>query len=347
MITYQFYGTSHGEGYGGVIKGLPEGFTFDVNYINQQLALRKCGYGRSARMQYEDTVSFRGYSGDTVTVRGDLHFFVANRYVEYRHEITALRSGHSDVVGTKRFPDKTVRQLAELSSARNSICYVVLGAICKQFLQSLGIHTYHYVKKIGGISMRNKYEFGVSEQQPWFASVHCPCNYATDLIVKAIDKARQANNSLGGVVAVGATGVPMGIGEILPYCERLDAQIAGYMMGIPSVKAISFGMGDDYSNSDGVGCHDELTVNDNDEIVYATNKCGGIVAGITTGGDVLFSLTVKPVPTIKGVNTVDSKTLLIVPQHYERADVCVVPNVGVIADNILAFVLTNQMLKQR
>ena len=345
MITFDFCGTSHGEGYRGVIYGLPEGFTFDVDYVNEQLRLRKTGIGRRSRQAYPDTVVFEGFD-KRVTVNGELRFFVANRSVEQRPDITAVRSGHSDLVGVARHPNMTARELAEMSSARNSVCYVVLGAICKQYLHTLGISTYHYVEKVGGIASRNRYRFGISEKEPHFDTLHCPCRYATKLIMEAIEKARSEGDSLGGIVAVGATGVPMGIGEILPYTERLDAQIAANVMGIPSVKGIEFGIGDKFAKISGVEAHDELRI-DNGRLAYATNNCGGIVSGITTGGDILFHVTVKPVPTVKGVNTVDTCTLAQVPQHYERADTCVVPNVGVIAENMLAYVLTNQILKQK
>ena len=345
MITFNFYGASHGEGYGGTICGLPDGFTFDVAEINEQLRLRKTGIGRSARQNFADEVVFEGFDGQ-VTVNGEVKFFIANKSVERRPDITAVRSGHSDLVGTVRHPEMSARELAELTSARNSVCYVVLGAICKQYLATLGISTYHYVTKIGGISSRNRYRFGISESEPHFGVLHCPCRYATNLMVESIEKASSDGNSLGGVVAVGANGVPMGIGEILPYTERLDAQIAANIMGIPSVKGITFGWGEKFANVSGVEAHDELAVDDG-RVVYATNKCGGIVSGITTGGDIFFHVTVKPVPTVKGVMTIDSQTLQPTEQHFERADTCVVPNVGVIAENILAYVLTNQILKQQ
>lgn len=344
MITFEFYGQSHGKGYGGTIKGLPNGFTFSVDYVNQQLKARKCGYGRSARQEYSDTVEFTGY-GDTVTVNGNLEFFIANRSTEIRPEITALRSGHVDVVGRARFPNETVRNLNEIASARNSVCYVVLGAICKQLLESRGIYTYHYVERIGGISSRNRYRFGVSEQEPHFAMFHCPCKFATKLILDKIDEARNKGNTLGGTVAVGATGVPMGVGEILPYSERLDAQISANLVGIPSVKGITFGLGNKYADLSGVEAYDNLNAEDG-SVRYASNNCGGIVAGISTGQDIVCHLTVKPIPTIKGVTTVDAVTLEPVAAHYERADTCVVPNVGVIGENILAYVICNQLIKQ-
>lgn len=345
MIQFEFWGTSHGEGYGGVIRGLPQGASFFVSQVNKQLAMRKQGYGRSSRQSLPDVAQFEGAEGDRVTIAEEVRFWVPNSCVERRGEITALRSGHSDVVGVARFPQRSARELAELSSARSSLCYVVLGSICKQLLVERGIFTFSYVEKIGGIASRNRYRFGVSEQQPHFALLHCPCRYATQQMCQSINRARAEGNSLGGIVAVGAVGVPMGIGEISPYHKRLDAVISANLVGIPSVKGISFGLGDKFAASDGVSAHDELEVRSG-RIEYATNKCGGIVAGITTGGDILCHLVVKPVPTVKGVSTVDSATLATVEQHYERADTCVVPNVGVVAENILAYVIANQMTEQ-
>lgn len=344
MITFQFFGTSHGEGYGGTICGLPAGFCVDVASVNKQLKLRKCGLGRSERQQHDDVVRFE--PSNVVAQDGTLNFFVPNACVEQRKEITALRSGHADVTGKARFPQKSVREIAEIASARNSVCYVVLGAICKQILQQKGIFTYHYVEKIGGIASRNRYRFGISEKEEHFPLLHCPCRYATKLMAEKIAQAQKDGNSLGGVVAVGATGVPCGVGEILPYSSRLDAQISANLMGIPSVKGIVFGQGVKLADADGVSATDKL-VADNGKIKYAENKCGGIVGGISNGQDVLCHLWVKPVPTVKGVETVDSETLQPVAQHFERADACVVPNVGVIAENILAYVIANQMTEQK
>lgn len=343
MITFEFSGTSHGEGYSGVIFGLPKGLVVDTEAVNFQLKQRKSGFGRSARQQYEDTAVFP--NGNTVADDGSLTFFVPNSCAENRGEITALRSGHADITGKARFPQKSVREIAEIASARNSVCYVVMGAVCKQILQKTGIYTYHYVEKIGGISSRNRYRFGVSEKEEHFAVLHCPCRYATNLMAQKIAAARERGDSLGGVVAVGVTGVPCGVGELLPYTARLDAQISANLTGIPSVKGISFGSASKIADMNGTESMDKLQI-ENGKIVYAENKCGGIVAGISTGLDILCHLTVKPVPTVKDVETLDSVTLQTVPQHFERADTCVVPNVGVIAENILAYVIANQMISQ-
>lgn len=338
MITFDFHGTSHGEGYRGKIFGLPCGFEVDESAVNLQLNKRKHGYGRSERQNLNDEVRFP--CGNVVAADGSLEFFVFNAHVEKRGEITSLRSGHADVTGKARFPELSVRDISEIASARNSVCYVVTGAVCRQILQRQNIFVFHYVERIGGISSRNRYRFGISEKEPHFDVLHCPCRYATKLMTEKIDAARKAGNSLGGVVAVGARGVPIGVGEILPYSARLDAQIAANLVGIPSVKGITFGDAVKLADTDGVSANDRLEFR-GDKIVYAENKCGGIVGGISNGEDILCHLYVKPVPTVKGVETVDVVTKQRAMAHFERADTCVVPNVGVIAENILAFVLVN------
>ncbi|MCM1289795.1 MAG: chorismate synthase [Corallococcus sp.] len=346
MISFEFEGTSHGDGYRGVIKGLPQGFVVDIGQVNAQLLLRKRGFGRSERQNIPDEAVFEGGKDGFLHIDGEVRFFVPNSKAERRPEITALRSGHSDVTGKARFPNMSVREIAEISSARNSACYVVLGAICKQILAAKNIFTYHFVERLGGVSCRSKYVYGKSEAEPHFALLHCPSKTATELMEQKIENARRQGNSLGGIVAVGATGVPMGVGELLPYSKRLDAQIAANLVGIPSVKGITFGKGRKLADTDGRTAADSLVLQ-NGQIAYSQNKCGGIVAGISTGQDILCRLVVKPVPTVKGVFTVDVETKQTVLQHFERADTCVVPNVGVIAENILAYVMVNQMQNQQ
>lgn len=339
MIKYNFWGESHGQGYGGTISGLPQGCEFSVDYVNEQLNLRKCGYGRSARQILHDIVSFDGVTSGTYTVNGDVNFVVANAKVEQRAEITALRSGHADVVGKARYPDKSVRDVAEIASARNSICYVVVGAICAQLLHKQGIVTYSYVTSIGKVRSKANFVLGQTDKLPHFDKLHCPSAFATKRMMRQIDICRKQGNSLGGSVVVGASGVPMGIGDVFPYESRLDAVIAGAFVGIPSVKGVTFGNLQNY-RKDGKTVADKLCLQD-DGIVYQTNNCGGIVGGITNGKDIVCTLFVKPVPTVKGVTTVDAVTHNVVQAHYERADTCVVPNVGIIAQNILATAIYN------
>ena len=340
-MQYKFFGTSHGECLGGEIIGLPKNLNFSTTEVERQLQLRKCGYGRSNRQSRAETVRWdlSELSG------GKISFQISEGCTEQREEITAYRPSHADLVGTKRYEGMSARQISEIASARNSVCYVVLGAICKQILQKVGITTYSYTKQIGKIKCHAKFVFGKTDQAEHFASLHCPSKAVTARMQAEIDKMRAVGNSLGGVSVVVAHGVPMGIGEIVPYTARLDSKIAANLTGIPSVKGIEFGIGSNFASADGVSVCEKLQVRGG-QIAYQTNYSGGIIGGISTGADIVCNLTIKPVSTVCGVKTIDAKSLSEVDALYERADTCVVPNVGTIAENLLAAVLVEQMQKQ-
>ena len=338
MITFTFSGTSHGAGYVGQIHGLPSGFAIDVNQINHQLALRKCGSGRSVRQNMEQyTVQLHGLvNGKTA---GVLTFSVGNAHHGQKPPITALRGSHVDVVAYCKLGKENVRLANETASARNSIGYVVLGAICKQILQQFGISTYSFTQSVGEVAC-NTFATGRVDDD-----INCPCTATAQKIKDLIDIYKSNGNSLGGKAVVVATGVPCGWGDWFPYDKRIDGVIAGAMMAIPSVKGVQFGFDVDFATLDGVSASESLAVEDG-KIVYTSNKSGGVVGGVTTGQPIVCTLTVKPVPTVKGAEGIDCNTLQSVPAHYERADTCVVPNVGVIAENVLAYVLLDYVTKE-
>ncbi|MBR2974322.1 MAG: chorismate synthase [Clostridia bacterium] len=338
MITFSFSGTSHGEGYSGKIQGLPKGFAIDVNYVNHQLALRKCGSGRSVRQDMEqDVVVFGGLTDGKVD--GEVTFFVGNASHSVKPPITALRGSHVDVVACNTLGKDKVRFANETASARNSVCYVVLGAICKQILKAFGIATYSFTQSVGDLSCSTFATGRIDDD------VNCPCPQTSLQIKQKIDQFRQIGNSLGGKAVVVATGVPCGWGGWMPYSKRIDGQIAGAMMSIPSVKGVSFGFDVDFATLDGVSASEALGVAEG-KVVYQSNKSGGVVGGVTTGQPIVCTLSVKPVPTVVGAQGVDCNTLQPVPAHYDRADTCVVPNVGVIAENMLAYLLLDYALQE-
>ena len=341
MITFNFSGTSHGIGYQGTICGIPKGVCVNIDNINSALQLRKSGFGRSARQMLQDKVVFVGHEGqrEFFTDGKDITFTIANYCVETRPNITAVRTGHADLVGTIRHPNLTARDIAEIASARSSVCYVVLGCICQQIVAEWGVESLYFVKQIGNV-VANTNNYNNLDNQ-FFP---CPDKDAAEQMTQQILLAKQSGDSLGGVATV-VVKAPAGIGEIFPYHKRLDGQLSAHLAGIPSVKGVSFGIGNDYANLTGTTSHDQLQVHDG-QISYKTNLCGGIVGGVTTGKDIVINLVVKPIPTVKGVNTIDTQTLQVVPQQYERADTCVVPNVGFIAMHIANYVLANQILTQ-
>lgn len=319
QIEFKFYGQSHGEQYGGEIYNLPTGLAIDVEAVDFELARRKTGVGRSNR-QTDDTpdkVEFFGLV-DGKTTNGCLEFVVKNSKVEKREQITALRSGHIDLVGATKHNTKDLRSLNEVASGRNSLCYCVVGAIAKQLLKQKGIETKSNVLEIANCCDKSKFE-------------------------EIIETAKQNGDSVGGVVEVVVSGLKLGeLGDFFPYDKRLDGIIAGALMSIPAVKGVEFGS---TIVESGKTNFDKLAVVD-DKIVYATNKAGGIVAGITNGCDIVVKLLVKPVPTVKDVETIDFETLSSTTAHFERADSCIVETIGVVAESLLAITIYNQLAEK-
>ncbi len=339
MIKYELKGTTHGSGYSGSISGLPSGVAIDIDAINHELMLRKCGIGRSSRQSVESDIVTIGGLDNGITTGGDITFAVANGHSEVRENITALRSGHIDVVVANTYGADTVRAHNEIASARSSVGYVVVGAICAQLLATMGITLYSHTLSIGGIVANIADNITSSDSCPLL----CSDAVAVDSMVEAIELARSTGDSLGGTVRVVASGVPMGIGFHTPYSSRIDGIIAGALMSIPSVKGVSFGIGSQYAGATGRAVADSLAL-EGEGIVYTTNNCGGIVGGMTNGSDIIVELVVKPVPTVVGVDSIDSITLQPTTAHYERVDTCVVPNVGVVARNMLAICLLDSIL---
>lgn len=339
MIKFFTKGFSHGDGYVCKALGLPVGFKVDKEEISHQLALRRQGIGRSQRMTAEkdEIVFLSGLDSFGKTDGTPLQFFIKNsdNTLQNKPSITALRSGHADLVGCTKLKLKDARRVCELSSARRTVAYTAFGAICKQILKEYGIYTYSYLRQVGKVISDEPFDF-FSDAQLLDEPLRCKNKEVAKRMEHTIFKARESGDSIGGKVVVGCVGLPMGVGDFVNYENKLDAIIAKTMMSIPSVKAVEFGLGVDYASLTNTQVADKL-ICDGDNVNYSTNNCGGIVAGLTTNMPLNITLTVKPVPTSKkSVETIDIQTKEKVFSHYERSDTCVVQNVGIIAENMLA-----------
>ena len=339
MIKFFVKGFSHGDGYYCKAIGLPKGFKINKEAIEEQLLLRRQGVGRSQRMNTEkDTIQFlSGLDGSGKTTDNDLQFFIKNTddTLSTKPSITAMRSGHADLVGCAKLQLLDARQVCELSSARRTVAYTAFGAICKQILEQYGIFTYSYLRQIGDVVSSDDFDFN-TDKNLLKQEIRCKDNQTANLMQQAILDAKEDGDSIGGKVAVGCVGLPMAIGDFINYENKLDGILSKAMMSIPSVKAVEFGLGTSFANCKNTQIADKLTVAE-DKVLYKTNNCGGVVAGLSTNLPILMTLTVKPVPTTKKpVKTIDIKTKQTVVSHYERSDTCVVQNVGIIAENILA-----------
>ncbi|MDD3832255.1 MAG: chorismate synthase [Clostridia bacterium] len=344
MIEYTTIGTSHSKCMGGTIYNLPKGYHIDVNLIIEQLKLRQCGIGRSDRqlIEHNQLTILSGLDKKGNTTGKSLTYVVPNgdSCLDDKPPITALRGGHADYPGCVKYNLKNARQIAELSSGRNTLHHVVAGAICQQILSAHHIDVVGYTKNIGGIVAEDNVIDGQAITQE---VLHCPDTCASIRMQQLIQQCRESGDSIGGVVGVLAYNVPIGLGQITPYDKRIQSVISAYLMGIPSVKGIQFGLGFDFADKQGSQCSDGLELLGN-TIKYTSNNCGGIVGGLCNGQPIRLYLAVKPIPTIKiPTRTVDIKSMSMVDAHYERSDVCVVPNIAVIAQNMLCTSLCSIM----
>lgn len=312
MISFLTAGESHGKAMSGIVEGLPRGFEIDTQLLTQVLKQRAGGIGRSDRQDIEhNEVEFTAGIINNTFIGSPVSFIVYNQdswLGEIDKPITALRSGHADAAGINYLGSTDARLVCERLSARSTLPLVVIGNICSQILSKLNINVKYNVLNIGG---------------------------GTDNFNEVIVKAKNNGDSLGGQVSVTISGLKGGLGSINQADKRLDSIISARLMAIPSVKAVEIGLGTQFANLRGSEAQDTLTVIDK-KIKYQTNNIGGIAGGLTTGSDIIVSLTVKPVPTFKTpTQTVDAVTLNNVTTHYERADTCVVENVGLIASQIV------------
>ncbi len=338
MIKYKVYGTSHSKVMGVRIYGLKEGYQIDIPSLCVELKHRQQGYGRSARqsMEKNEIIVKRGIKKGK-SDGGVLELFVKNGDGRFKEKppITALRSGHADFAGCVKFDMLDARKAAELASGRNTLPHVLAGAVAKQILSEKGITFLSYASSIGGIGAKRQ-EYTKEEIEN--SLLRFPDSQKEARVVALIDKARQEGDTLGGVARVECRGLPAGLGEIYNYEKRLDALIFYKLAAIPSVKGVEIGEAFELCSLSGAQAADYFKV-EGGNISYATNNCGGITGGLSTGAPVVINLAVKPIPSVKGLLTYDIVTRQPCYSHFERSDTCVVGNIGVIAENMLAMLI--------
>lgn len=345
MIKFSTYGGSHEKIIGGKIYGLPRGFEINVEQISSELFLRKTGIGRSERQNIE-TDKIRILSGLTKESRTNglpLKFIVENvdNKLTEKPPITAVRPSHADLAGCVKYGLNNARTIAEYAGGRSTLAHTVIGNICRQIMAAKNIFTYAYTANIGGIEAKTEFDFNEMSKKIDKSPVLTIDKCAENKMIEAINLAKADGDTLGGIVEVGVVGLPMGVGDFHKYSDKLNAKIAAYLTAIPSVKGIEFGLGKKFAETSGTQVCEKLNC-DKGKIYYETNYNGGIIGGMSNGQNIVVRLTVKPVPsTKKQTETFDIVTKEKTYSHYERSDTCVVPNICVIARNMIATVVLN------
>ena len=362
MFRFLTSGESHGQGLTVIVEGLPAGLPLSEEYMARDLARRQRGYGRGGRMKIEqDRAKIRSGVRHGLTLGSPIALLIENKdWVNWQTKmavepveevvepVTRLRPGHADLPGVMKYSQSDVRNILERASARETTARVAVGAVARRFLEEYGVQIHSHVVAIGGM-WANAYG-EVDWERVEASPVRCADPEAESQMVAAIDAAKEAGDTLGGVVEVVATGVPVGLGSHVHWDRKLDGRIAQALLSTNAVKAVAIGDGFEAASKRGSEVHDLIEpIRDPSQSYWrrASNRAGGIEGGMSNGEPVVVRFFLKPLSTLaQPLPSVDLMTGEEVQAHYERSDVCVVPAAGVIGEAMLAIVLADAFLEK-
>jgi len=285
------------------------------------------------------------------------------------NKISKLRPGHADTTGTAKYMQDDARNILERSSARESTARVAAGAVAKCFLEQFGIFVNGHVTCIGGIHATRKYpvDWELLEQPPYhqdnlegskLAAVRCSDPEAAEKMISCIDQAREEGDSVGGIIEIVTTGLPIGLGSHVQWDRKLTTRLSAAVMSINAVKGIEFGAGFLQADMKGSKVHDiikPITEWNEDRLngkvrpwPRRSNNAGGLEGGMTTGEPLIVRAVVKPIATLlEGLETVDLSTGKFESKaHFERSDITFVPTCAIIGESMVATVLADAMLEK-
>jgi chorismate synthase len=362
-IRFLTAGESHGRGLVCIVEGLPANLGLSSEYINRELERRQRGYGRGGRMKIEkDRVQILSGVRFGKTLGGPIALFIENRdwenwkekmAVEGERPETAVpftrpRPGHADLAGGIKYNQRDLRNVLERASARETACRVALGAVCKRFLEELGVFVGSYVVSIGPLCPSIEEQDLIKRHQLAEQSeLRFPDPSKDKEFMELIDRAKEMGESLGGIFEVFAVGVPPGLGSHVHWDRKLDGRIAQAMMSIQAIKGVEIGLGFEVSKRFGSDVHDEIGYREGEGYFRYSNNLGGLEGGITNGMPIIVRCAMKPIPTLtKPLRSVDVLTKEEVRAGKERTDVVAVPAASVVGESALALVLADAFLEK-
>jgi chorismate synthase len=362
LLRFLTAGESHGKGLVVIVEGVPAGLPLSEDFIAVDLERRQRGYGRGRRQKIEqDRAEIVSGVRHGLTLGSPISLTIQNRdwanWTEQMsvdpiegavEKVTRLRPGHADLAGTVKYDFDDVRPILERASARETAARVAVGGICKRFLDEFGMTFSSHTVQIGTVeaSVPDEIDWSAVEESP----VRCADPAGADRMVAAIDDARNAGDTLGGVVEGRVRGVPMGLGSHVHWDRKIDGRLAQALMSIHSVKGVEIGGGFGLTRQTGSRVHDVILPREqwtNRPWARATNNAGGTEGGITDGQDIVVRVALKPIATLpRSLPSADLLTGEEIAAHYERSDVCVVPAAGVIVETMCAIVLAGAALEK-
>jgi chorismate synthase len=362
MLRILTAGESHGPACVTIIEGMPAGIRVSVEDINRDLKRRHSDSGRGGRGAIEDDkVEILSGIRYGQTLGSPITLIVRNLdFASWQEEmsiedtgkpaakVTRPRPGHADLAGALKYGQDDIRNISERASARETVGRVMAGAVIRRLLSEFGIRLASHTVQIGPVKLaRRDYAFeevaSVFENDP---DIRCLDRETSKKMKEAISEAKAKKDTLGGVVEVIASGVPIGLGSVMHYDRRLDGRLAQALMSIPSVKAIEIGNGIAGAAMSGSEFQDGIIYKDS-HFARRSNNMGGIEGGMSNGQDIICRVYHKPISTLgRPLETVDIATHQSAPATVERSDICAVPRAGVISEAMLALVLGQAMTEK-
>jgi chorismate synthase len=369
MLRWLTAGESHGPSLVAILEGMPAHVRITTADISDALARRRLGYGRGARMKFEaDEVTITGGVRHGETMGGPVAIQVGNTewpkwekvmaadpvdpaeldVLARNAALTRPRPGHADLAGMQKYDFDEARPILERASARETAARVALGRVAAHFLfQAVGAEIVSHVIELGGVrapagSIPEPSDIERLDADP----VRCLDPDASAAMVERIDQAHKDGDTLGGVVEVVVHGLPPGLGSHVHWDRRLDARLAGALMGIQAIKGVEVGDGFATAATPGSLAHDEI-VSTPEGLRRTSGRSGGTEGGMTTGEILRVRAAMKPIATVpRALRTVDVATGEEAVAHHQRSDVCAVPAAGIVAEAMVALVLADAVIEK-
>lgn len=380
MLRWLTAGESHGPALLATLEGLPAGVHVTSKDVAAALARRRLGFGRGARMTFEqDEVEFLGGVRHGVTMGSPVAIRIGNtewpkwqavmapdpvsdealaaaddvnaeREIARNRPLTRPRPGHADLVGMQKYGFDDARPVLERASARETAARVALGEVAAQFLrQAYGIELVSHTVAIGGAAVREDAPLPIPGQVEQLDAdpVRALDPRGSAAMVAEVEEAKKAGDTLGGVVEVLAYGLPPGLGSHVHWDRRLDAQLAAALMGIQAIKGVEVGDGFRTAARRGSAAHDEMEREADGTIRRRTGRAGGTEGGMSTGDVLRVRAAMKPISTVpRALDTIDTTGAEAAKAIHQRSDVCAVPAAGVVAEAMVALVLAQACVEK-
>ncbi|AJE67546.1 chorismate synthase [Corynebacterium glutamicum] len=374
MLRWTTAGESHGQALIATVEHMPAGVPVTKDEVSYQLARRRLGYGRGARMKFEqDALTFLTGIRHGLTLGSPISIMIGNTEwdkwttimssdaldMEDPDNVAAMssgrgakltrpRPGHADYAGMLKYGFDDARNVLERSSARETAARVAAATVARSFLrETLGVEVLSHVISIGASEP-------YTGAEPTFADIQAiddsPVRAfgkdAEASMIAEIEAAKKAGDTLGGIVEVIVEGLPIGLGSHISGEDRLDAQIAAALMGIQAIKGVEIGDGFEEARRRGSEAHDEVFLDDNG-VYRNTNRAGGLEGGMTNGETLRVRAGMKPISTVpRALKTIDMENGKAATGIHQRSDVCAVPAAGVVAEAMVTLVLARAVLQK-